>query len=96
MGPKHSATAQGTAGAKMWTAKNEVLGLRFNTEIADRGAAACCVHMDTSHYQRLRVIEITFFLCKLNVAWGSFANGEYVPPPPLRPVWQSSASSSCV
>lgn len=62
--------------------KNEVLGLRSNAETADRGGAAICVHMDTSHYQRLRVIEITFFLCKLNVASGSFANCECVPPPP--------------
>lgn len=64
---------RGQSVAKMRPAKNEVLGLRFNAEIADRGAAAICVHMDTSHYQRLRVIEITFFLCKLNVASGSFA-----------------------
>lgn len=58
--------------------KKEVLAPRFHAEIPDRGGAAACGHTDTSHYQRLRVIEITFFLCKLNGAWGSFANCEYV------------------
>lgn len=91
VGPRHSSTAQGTIAAKMRMAKPEVPGLRFNTEIADPGTAACCVYMDTSHYQRWRVIEISFFLCKLNVASSSLANCEYVPP-----VWQSSNSCSSV
>lgn len=57
-------------------------------EVADHG-----VHMDTSHYQRLSVIEITF-LCKLNVASGSFEMVSVFPPPTR--VWQSSNSSSCL
>lgn len=59
--------------------KNEVLGLRFNMEVADRS-----VHMDTSHYQRLSVIEITF-LCKFNVASGSFEMVSVFPTPPPAP-----------
>lgn len=59
--------------------KHEVLELRFHVEITDCRAAVCCVHAGTSHYQRLRVIEITLCLCRLNVAGGSFANWEYVP-----------------